>query len=154
MKTDNYRVRRASLADARPLVALFDAYRVFYDQESDPVAAERFLDARLMNDESVIFVAENPAGELLGFTQLYPLFTSVGMQRLWLLNDLYVAENARRAGVASALLDAAQAFGRDDGAKGLLLETHHTNSPARALYERQGWVLNEATVYYEFDCRK
>ena len=152
MNTADFRIRRASLADVRELAAMFDAYRQFYEQASDPLGAETFLADRILNDESVIFVAENPQRELLGFTQLFPLFSSVAMRRLWLLNDLFVAESARRSGVASALLDAAQVFGREDGAKGLLLETGIDNSAARALYERQGWTLNETTVYYGFDC--
>lgn len=152
MTDQDYRVRRASLVDAAELAGLFDAYRCFYEQESNPLGSERFISDRLLNDESVIFVAEAADRTLLGFTQLYPLFTSVRMQRVWLLNDLFVAEKARRSGVASALLDAAQEFGRHDGAFGVLLETHRTNEPARALYERQGWQLNEKTVYYEFVC--
>lgn len=152
MNTEEFRIRKASLADTRELPALFDAYRVFYEQKSDPLGAETFLADRILNDESVVFVAENGQRELLGFTQLFPMFSSVAMRRLWLLNDLFVTEAARRAGVASALLDAAQAFGRNDGAKGLLLETGVENGAARALYEQQGWKLNEATVYYGFDC--
>lgn len=144
--------RRATLADAGELAGLFDAYRQFYEQEGDRVAAEHFISDRLLNDESVIFVAEDASRNLVGFAQLYPLFTSVRMRRLWLLNDLYVADAARRTGVASALLDTAQAFGRNDNAAGLLLETHKQNAAARALYEKQGWKLNEATVYYEFEC--
>lgn len=146
-------IRRATLSDATELAGLFDAYRQFYEQESDLLAAEQFLSDRLLNDESVIFIAEDASRRLLGFVQLYPLFTSVRMRRVWLLNDLYVADTARRKGVASALLDAAQAFGRNDGAHGLLLETQIGNASARALYEKQGWKLNEATVYYEFECR-
>lgn len=152
MANESCRVRRATLADVSELANLFDAYRQFYEQKSDVVAAEHFLSDRLLNDESVILVAEGSARDLLGFVQLYPLFTSVGMRRTWLLNDLFVAGVARRRGVASALLDAAQEFGRDDNAAGLLLETQIGNAAARALYEKQGWKLNEKTVYYEFEC--
>jgi GNAT superfamily N-acetyltransferase len=151
--TDNeFTIRRATLDDAAALAVLFDAYRQFYEQETDHLRAEQFLSDRILNDESVIFVAEDRGGELLGFTQLYPLFSSVGMSRLWLLNDLFVAESARCLGVAAALLNRAQDFGRQDAASGLLLETHATNSAARALYEKQGWTLNETTVYYTFAC--
>lgn len=152
MENSVYAVRRATLADASELAALFDAYRQFYEQDSNIVAADHFISDRLLNDESVIFVAEGAARNLVGFVQLFSLFTSVRMQRLWLLNDLYVDDAARRKGVASALLDAAQTFGRDDNAAGLLLETHIENDAARALYEKQGWKLNEKTVYYEFAC--
>ena len=72
--------------------------------------------------ESVVLLAQRD-GVVVGFTQLYPIFSSVRTARTWLLNDLFVAEGARRFGVARALLDAAAAFAREQGAAGLMLET-------------------------------
>ena len=65
--------------------------------------------------------------------------SSVRTARVWILNDLFVAEHARRGGVARALLDAAADFARADGARGLMLETSRDNAPARALYRAAGW---------------
>ena len=45
------------------------------------------------------------------------------MQRLWILNDLFVAPAARRNGIGGALMAAAESFARDEGARGLLLAT-------------------------------
>lgn len=139
-------IRRASAADLDALVPLFDAYRVFYAQPSDPVRARDFLSERLANGESVVLVAERgPSG--VGFTQLYPIFSSVRTARTWLLNDLFVADGARRGGVARALLDAAAAFARGQGAAGLVLETTRDNAPARALYRAAGWHEDETQWY-------
>ena len=135
-------IRRASTADLDALVPLFDAYRVFYAQPSDPVRARDFLSERLANGESAVLVAERGASAV-GFTQLYPIFSSVRTARTWLLNDLFVAEGARRGGVARALLDAAAAFAREQGAAGLSLETTRDNAPARALYRAAGWPEDE-----------
>jgi len=139
-------IRRASAADLDALVPLFDAYRVFYGQPSDPRRARDFLAERLANGESVVLLAER-GPSAVGFTQLYPIFSSVRTARTWLLNDLFVAEGARRGGVARALLDAAAAFARGQGAAGLVLETTRDNAPARALYRAAGWHEDETQWY-------
>ena len=66
--------RRATLTDLSALASLFDAYRVFYKKASDINGAKSFLTERLTRDESVIFVVVDD-GELLGFVQLYPIFS-------------------------------------------------------------------------------
>lgn len=139
---------RANTDDLEVLVPLFVAYRVFYGQASDRKAAHAFLCARLEHDESVVFLAERE-GRAAGFTQLYPLFSSVGISRVWLLNDLYVAESARRRGVAGVLLDAARRHGEATGASGLMLQTDRGNVAAQALYEREGWRREEGYYWYE-----
>ena len=139
-------IRRATAADLPALVPLFDAYRRFYGQPGDPARAGAFLCERLERGESVVLLAERD-GAAVGFTQLYPLFSSVRTARLWVLNDLFVAEAARRGGVARALLDAAAAFARADGACGLMLETTRDNAPARALYRAAGWHEDESQWY-------
>ena len=131
-------IRRAGLDDLDQLAPLFDAYRRFYQQPGDLPRASDFLRERLQRDESVILLAVQD-GAVIGFTQLYPLFSSVRTARTWLLNDLYVPEPKRRGGVARGLLDAAAQFAREGGAAGLMLETSRDNAPARALYRAAGW---------------
>ena len=133
-----FAIRRATDADIARVAPLFDAYRSFYGQAPDPARADAFLRERLARGESALLLAERD-GEALGFTQLYPMFSSVRTARLWLLNDLFVADSARRQGVARGLLDAAAAFAREQGAAGLMLETGRDNHPARALYRAAGW---------------
>ena len=139
-------IRRAQTDDLPLLVPLFDAYRRFYGQPGDPARAATFLHERLANGESAVLLAERD-GDAVGFTQLYPLFSSVRTARVWILNDLFVAEHARRGGVARALLDAAADFARADGARGLMLETSRDNAPARALYRAAGWH-EDASQWY------
>ena len=140
-------LRPATAADAPALAPLFDAYRGFYGQTSDPAAAEAFLTDRLAHDESVVFVAEDDGGRAVGFTQLYPVFSSVRLRRLWLLNDLFVAPEARRAGVGRALLDAAQAHAASTGACAVALATDAANTTAQRLYDAVGYVRDGAFHY-------
>ena len=141
-------VREAGLADVDQLAPLFDGYRRFYRQPSDPEGARRFLAERLEARESRVFVAETPEGRAVGFVQLFPSFSSVSMKRLWILNDLYVAPDARRDGVARALMERARQLAVETGAKGLILETESHNAPAKTLYEDLGWAL-DGTHHYE-----
>ena len=141
-------VRRAGLADLALLVPLFDGYRQFYRQPSDPALAERFLRDRLTRGDSVIFLAEDRSGAL-GFTQLYPIFSSVGAAPAWVLNDLFVAPGARRSGAGRALLERARQHGLETGARWLSLSTGRDNFEAQALYEKLGWVRD--TEYYHYE---
>ncbi len=145
----NINVRRADANDLDALAGLFDAYRQFYKQPGDLAAAREFLAERIAHDESVVLVVADGANAL-GFVQLYPLFSSVRLGRTWLLNDLYVAPQARRLGAARALLDAACAFARERGALGLELETGSDNITAQALYRSAGWVLGE-NLHFHID---
>jgi GNAT superfamily N-acetyltransferase len=140
-------IRKATTDDLDGLVPLFDGYRRFYGNASDLEGARRFLAARLAAGESVIFVATR-AGELLGFTQLYPSFSSGAMKRVWILNDLFVTPAARRHGTGGALMAAAESFARDTGARGLVLATQKTNANAKALYESRGWKIDADFDHY------
>ena len=144
-------VKRAALADLDAVAPLFDAYRQFYGQRSDLAAARAFLEERLRREESVIFLAvddEAPGNEALGFTQLYPSFSSVSVRRLWILNDLFVRSGGRRGGVGRRLLERAREWAIETDAKGLMLATAVSNAAARALYESCGWGRDEEFEHY------
>ncbi|WP_346429389.1 GNAT family N-acetyltransferase [Shewanella corallii] len=112
-----------------------------------PLARE-FIAARLNNNESVIFLAlENDSA--LGFTQLYPSFCSVEACKIMILYDLYVAESARKSGVATGLMNAARVYAEGAGARRMDLSTQNTNLPGQHLYEKQGYkrVLEDFYTY-------
>src|SRR6187551_1317919 len=142
-------IRRAKKKDIGDLSVLFDKYRIFYKQKSDVDNARSFLKKRMKRKESVIFVAEE-RDELIGFTQLFPIFSSVSMKRTWLLNDLYVNERSRGIGAATKLLDAAKEFGAETKSKWLLLQTAADNFTAQKVYEKNGWI-KETDFFYRKD---
>ena len=141
-------VRQATTADVDVIAPLFDAYRQFYRRDSDLDGARAYLAERLERGESIVFLALLDDGTPAGFTQLYPIFSSTSMQRVWLLNDLFVAPVARRAGVGRTLLERAHAFGQETHAIRLMLQTAVDNLPAQRLYESLGWQRdNDFYVY-------
>lgn len=140
-------VRQATIEDLDALVPLFDGYRQFYGQPGDLDLARRFLHDRFAALQSTVFIAE-AGGKAVGFTQLYPSFSSTRAQRIYVLNDLYVVPEARRLGVARKLLLASADYGRKAGAARLALSTARTNASAQALYQSCGWKLDEEFLYY------
>jgi ribosomal protein S18 acetylase RimI-like enzyme len=140
-------VRQAVFADLDALVPLFDAYRQFYGQTGDLARARAFLGERFEHLQSVVLIAED-GDNAIGFTQLYPSFSSISMARTFVLNDLFVTPHCRRKGVGEMLLQAAAAFARNVGAVRLTLSTAVTNGPAQALYESAGWRRDEKFYVY------
>jgi GNAT superfamily N-acetyltransferase len=136
-------IKQASIHDLDNIVPLFDAYRQFYGKTSDIKLAREFLTDRLKYDESIIFVALNEGAGAVGFTQLYPSFSSTRAARTFILNDLYVVPELRRTGIATALLEQAARFSRTAGAARLSLSTARTNVTAQALYESLGWKRDD-----------
>ena len=139
-------IKLAHIEDLDSLVPLFDAYRVFYKQDSDIELARHFLSNRLLKAESTIFLAK-AEDKPVGFTQLYKTYSSVSALQSWILNDLYVLESERGKGIGEGLLKRAQKFALDNDAKGLALETAKDN-PAQKLYEKLGWEKDIEYLHY------
>lgn len=145
-----YTVTQAGADHLAILVPLFDAYRVFYGQDSDTVSAREFLSDRIANEDSALFVAiDDKECSGLGFAQLYPSFSSVGMKRVWILNDLFVADVARRSGVARKLMDAVSEFAKSTGACRIDLATVKDNLAAKTLYEAIGYGVDTQFDHYK-----
>lgn len=144
-------IREANEKDVKSVSELFDAYRVFYKKNSDIVSATEFLTERMRKRESVIFIAE--VGYVAsGFIQLYPLFSSTRMKRLWLLNDLFVNNRYRKMGLGEQLIDRAKEFARSTDSCGLLLETSKSNTAANNLYVRTNFTVSTEENFYTWEC--
>ena len=131
-------VRQAVLSDLHAAAALFDQYRQFQGQAADRAGTEAFLRERFNHGESVVFLA-SLSEAVVGFAQVYPSFSSVALARVFILNDLFVAEAGRRKGVASLLLAAVEDHAWSLGACRISLNVAQTNEQGQALYEALGW---------------
>ncbi|PTM04189.1 MAG: GNAT family N-acetyltransferase [Bacteroidetes bacterium] len=128
---------KAELQHIPDLIPLFDGYRMFYKQISDYMSAQKFLTERIKNNQSVIFIAYEEENAV-GFTQLFPLFSSVSMEPMYLLNDLFIEDNYRNQGIGKLLIDEAKKLCQNLNYKGLAIQTASDN-PAQHLYERLGF---------------
>lgn len=137
---------QAQIKHIEDLAPLFDGYRMFYRQDSDLEKAKSFLQNRITNKDSIIYIAyiNNKA---VGFTQLYPLFSSVSMESMYLLNDLYVHANHRNKGIGQVLIQAAKNLCISNNYKGLALQTENKN-PAQHLYERLDFIKDPDLQFF------
>jgi GNAT superfamily N-acetyltransferase len=141
-------IRLAGADDAPAIAPLFDAYRCFYEQDTDLETATRFLTERLARQESEILMACDQKGWILGFCQLFPTFCSVEAKPIFSLYDLFVQPAHRRSGVGRALLLAAEDLARARGKARMDLTTARSNLQAQALYESLGWQLDTVFLAY------
>lgn len=144
-------IRKVKKKDLVQLAELFDAYRVFYRKDSDFEAAKKFLSERLKSNDSKIYVCENHRNQLIGFVQLYPLFSSTRMKKLWLLNDLFVNPEFRGLGVSVKLIERAKKLVKDSSASAMFLETEKSNLIGNNLYPKTGFNLNKGSNFYEWE---
>jgi ribosomal protein S18 acetylase RimI-like enzyme len=134
------------------LANLFNQYRIFYGGETDLQAATAFLTSRFENKDSVILVAHE-GSKMTGFIQLYPSFSSVGMQKIWILNDLFVDTDFRRQNVARNLMEEAKKYAKETGALRIDLATQTSNIFAQNLYETMGYAKNESFFHYSLSVK-
>tara|TARA_E500000318_G_scaffold105462_1_gene112397 strand:- start:1354 stop:1809 length:456 start_codon:yes stop_codon:yes gene_type:complete len=143
-------IKKISTGESALVIDLFDKYRVFYKQKSNLTLAKNFIKARLNNEESIIFVAlvgKKP----VGFTQLYPTYSSVGAIQNWILNDLYVGVQYRKQGIGEKLIKEAMEFAKGRGSKFLELSTAINNFTAQGLYEKIGFEKQDPeTDFYTY----
>lgn len=134
------------------LIPLFDSYRIFYRQQSNKKAAREFLFERLKNKDAVIFIAFEDS-IAIGFTQLYPLFSSVSMEPIYLLNDLYVDASFRNQGVGEALINRSKTHCEETDVKGMAIQTELTNQ-AQHLYERLEFIKDPDLHFFWTNTKK
>lgn len=133
-------IRRATIDDLDRLLPLVRGYREFYKQTHDASAERAFMSRHLTVRSSIVFLAIDETDNVVGFMQLFETFSTVQLSPALILEDLFVAPDARGSGIASALLEAAVAYAVQSGACGMFLETAMDNTTAQRVYERNGWV--------------
>ncbi|MFJ7284030.1 GNAT family N-acetyltransferase [Pseudomonas sp. NPDC099000] len=134
------RIIQATLEHLDLLTPLFVKYREFYGSLAYPDSSRAFLEKRLRRKESVIYLAlADGDDKLMGFCQLYPSFSSLSLKRVWILNDIYVAEDARRQLVADNLIRTAKKMAKETNAVRMRVSTSSNNEVAQKTYESIGF---------------
>ena len=141
-------IYQATIEDLEGVSNLFNLYRIFYQKTSDLEGARAYIKERLENKDSVIFIVKNKQ-EYIGFTQLYPTFSSISMKKAWILNDLYVEAVARKQGIGEMLLQKVKDYAIETEAKSISLSTATDNYSAQKLYEKNGYTRDSQFYQYE-----
>lgn len=124
-------------------------YREHFGQLPYPDSSRKFLEKRISRKESVIYLAmADDEDKILGFCQLYSSFSSLSLKRVWILNDIYVCQDARRQLVADRLIQTAKQMAKETNAVRLRVASSVDNEVAHKLYESIGF--KEDTEFKSF----
>lgn len=143
----NHNIKQVNLNDLDAIAELFNLYRIFYRQPDEYQKCKDFIQERIDNEQSHIFIVY-VEGKAVGFVQLYKLYHYIKLQKQWLLSDLFVHPDYRGKGLSVALIDFAKQWCDQTNACGLMLETELTNDIGNSLYPRCGFVLDQGHNYY------
>lgn len=124
-----------SFADA---AELFDEYRQHYGANPAPEAVEDWLRDQLVHDRLRIYGAGR-GDRLHAICTVAVVPASLTLRTVWLVRDLYVDPDARRGGLARALIARVADDARSAGAHRLSLQTEADNTRALELYARAGF---------------
>ena len=143
-----YRLARENELEA--LAVLFHEYRstsISLDNLASLSDSDAWLKARFKHQDAVFILALEET-KIVGFITLYQGFSSVSLEKYWILNDLYVRVSVRGKGCAKELMVFAHAYAVETGAKGIELETGEHNLIAQSLYDGLGYVENSHYKHY------
>jgi len=97
------------------------------------------------SDASVLLVAEDPSGHIVGVLTLAVFRVPTGL-RAW-IEDVVVDDASRGAGVGESLVGAALDRARARGATTIDLTSRPSREAANRLYRRLGFETRETNVY-------
>lgn len=100
-------IRLATIDDIINLSSLFNEYRCTFGKTSDEIACRGFIEQRLAENDSIIFVTFK-GEEMVGFIQLYQSFSTINLSSVWYLDDAFVLEPYRGQGIALSMLERAK----------------------------------------------
>lgn len=143
----DYTIKKAGLEDLYTVAELFNLYRIFYRQADNYEKCKTFIQERLDNEQSNIFLVYI-GDKAVGFVQLYKLYHYIKLKKQWLLSDLFVHPDYRGKGLSVALIDRSKKWCEETEACGLMLETEKTNDIGNQLYPRCGFEYDGSHNYY------
>jgi GNAT superfamily N-acetyltransferase len=133
------------------LLPMIAEYQRFYEVEEVDEERNRTFFARFIApSEDGMLLGAWREGELLGYACLYWHFTSLVPAETVLMNDLFVAAEARGQSIGRALIDASAAVARERGAHHLEWATAPNNETAQRLYDSTG-AARSTWLEYELD---
>lgn len=140
-------IRLATISDYREIAPIFNDYRVHFGGKSDVDASAKFLFQRFERRDSLMFIYEE-GGNVLGIAHLYPSYSSLSLQSVWILNDFYIVEQHRNNKIGARLFDTVKSYVQETGAKGIELSVEHINDKGWRFWERQGFDIDTEFRYY------
>lgn len=144
------RVERVSEQDLAELLPLVRGYCDFYEvtpSDDDLLALSRALIAD-PEREGLQLIARDEDGNAVGFATIYWAWATTSAQRIGVMNDLFVAPEARGSGAAEALIESCREECRRRGAGKLTWQTALDNERAQRVYDRVGATREQWLDYW------
>jgi GNAT superfamily N-acetyltransferase len=133
------------------LLPLIAAYQRFYEVEKIDEGSNRtFFRRFLAPSEDGLLLGARQDGKLVGYACLYWHFSSTEACESVLMNDLFVVEDVRGAGVGRALIEATAEVARERGVPFVEWSTAPDNETAQRLYDSTG---AERTEWFSYELR-
>ena len=132
---------------------IFDLYRQFYKYESNLIESTNYIKDRIINKESIIFIALNDVKQAMGFVQLYETFGSLDLGKIIILYDLYVKKDHRKNKIGRQLMLKSHEYAKKINAKRIQLSTATVNFIGQSLYESLGYVKDIDFYTYDFEIK-
>jgi GNAT superfamily N-acetyltransferase len=136
--------------DLPDLLPLMRGYCDFYEvAPADDALLE--MSRVLIDDpdrQGLQLIARDDGGRAVGFATIFWTWSTLSAERLGVMNDLFVSQDARGGGVADALIAACTDQCRERGVPELAWQTAKTNLRAQAVYERVGATRDERWLDY------
>lgn len=142
-------IRKATLNDLDSLAHLFDQYLVFYYKKSNIEQHKNYLKERLENNEAIVFMAFDEKNNAVGFALNYITFSSLLLNKIVILNDLFVDPSLRKNGTARKLIEETKKFAQEIGSPIIRLRTAKNNFTAQNLYHKMGFIRDEHLYGYD-----
>jgi ribosomal protein S18 acetylase RimI-like enzyme len=144
-------IRKATIEDLEQLTNLFDQYAVFYKKPSNYEKHKEYLKERLENNEAIVFLAfdESNLEKAIGFTLIYVTYSSLALNKILILNDLYVNSDVRKNGIGEKLILQTVELAKELGSNLIRLRTAKNNSIAQGLYNKMGFVREDYLYSYD-----
>jgi ribosomal protein S18 acetylase RimI-like enzyme len=124
---------------------------VFYKKPSNYEKHKAYLKERMENNEAIIYLAfdESNPKAAIGFVLNYITFSSLALNKIIILNDLFVDSTTRKNGIGEKLIMQTIALANEIGSNLIRLRTAKNNIVAQGLYHKMGFVRDE--VLYSYD---
>lgn len=144
-------IRKATLQDLDQLTNLFDQYVVFYKNPSNFEKHKAYLKERMENNEATVYLAfdDENKEKAIGFALIYVTFSSLALNKILILNDLFVDPNVRKNGIGEQLIQQTVAMAKELNSNTIRLRTAKNNIIAQGLYHKMGFVREEGLYSYD-----
>jgi ribosomal protein S18 acetylase RimI-like enzyme len=144
-------IRKATIQDLYQLTPLFDQYLVFYKKPSNYEKHKLYLKERMENNEAIIFMAfdDETKDKAIGFALIYPTFSSILLNKILILNDLFVDSTIRNNGIGEKLILKTAELAKELGIDLVRLRTAKTNVTAQGLYHKMGFMRDNLVYTYD-----